>query len=475
MSASSSPESGRLDESVTRSLPLGSTVYATSDESSESEEEESDSTSTDESSADETTSEEGSSAEASLNEDHSYDFCEEPPRDIYCPVKLDVMLRPCQTRCCGNHLSFSAARRLKRMRKRCPLCKKTPLRYVEDKYFKRVVLGKKVYCSRKNLGCEWTGEIRELGRHSSEESGPGERCGFAKVSCRFNCGLSLLRRDMAGHERDHCFKRPFTCLYCSHEGTYETVTEKHWPKCQKYPLLCPNRCSDGSIERRRLKRHLNQDCPEEEIKCEFSHAGCQARMKRCRLSHHMDESVQQHLRSLAQYTLQLHTHASAYLAHSWEITFSSFRWHRNSNREWYSPPFYTSVGGYKMCLGVDANGFKPNRSTHLGVALYMMKGEFDDTLQWPFKGTIDFDLVDHSSARKNYTFTLVEDTSYTEKDYDDIFSRVTEGERSEEGWGFSQLISHKHLFKGKRGRVYLNNDNLTFRVTSIRTTTSCTT
>ena len=97
----------------------------------------------------------------------------------------------------------------------------------------------------------------------------------------------------------------------------------------------------------------------------------------------------------------------------------------------------------------------------------MMKGEFDDSIQWPFKGTVEFELIDHSLAGKNYSFNIVEDASYTEKDYDDIFSRVTKGERSEEGWGFSQLISPRHLFKGKRGRVYLKNDSLTFRVTSI--------
>ena len=126
---------------------------------------------------------------------------------------------------------------------------------------------------------------------------------------------------MADHERDSCPHRPFTCPHCGHEGTYETITEKHWPKCDKYPLRCPNGCSDVSIERRQLKRHLSSDCPEEEVDCEFLHAGCRARMKRCKLSNHMDENVQQHLHSLAKYTFQLHTHASASLAHSWRWYF----------------------------------------------------------------------------------------------------------------------------------------------------------
>ena len=409
-----------------------------------------------------------SGGETSLNEDHSYDFYEEPPRDLFCPVKLDVMLRPCQTRCCGNHVSLSAARRLKRMRKRCPLCKKTPLRVVEDKYFQRVVLGKKVYCSKKALGCTWVGEIRQLKDHLSTEPRAGDQCGFVEISCSYTCGCKLPRREMESHESNDCPKRPFSCPHCGFSSTYEAVTREHWPECDKFPLLCPNQCTDGSIERRSLKRHLSRECPEQEVDCEFSYTGCRARVKRRRLNEHMEESMQEHLRSLAKYTMQLHTHASSALSQSREITFRDFRWHRRSNREWYSPPFYTGVGGYKMCLGIDANGFKPNPSTHLGVALYMMRGEFDDSLQWPFVGTIKLELVDQSPVGKNYSFNIVEETSSTDEDYEDIFSRVTEGERSDEGWGFTELISHKHLFKSRRGRQYLNNDSLTFRVTKIR-------
>ncbi|CAI8020339.1 TNF receptor-associated factor 4 [Geodia barretti] len=413
-----------------------------------------------------------SGGETSLNEEHSYDFFEEPSRDLFCPVKLDVMLRPCQTRCCGNHVSLSAARRLKRMRKRCPLCKRTPLRFVEDKYFQRVVLGKKVYCSKRALGCTWVGEIRVLKDHLSTETGPGNRCGFVQLTCSHNCGCRFPRREMGSHESNDCPKRPFSCPHCGYTSTYETVTREHWPMCGKFPLVCPNECTDGSIERRSLKRHLSQECPEQEVDCEFSYTGCTARVKRRRLTEHIKENIQDHLRSLAKYTMQLHTHASGTLSQSWEITFRNFRWHRRSNREWYSPPFYTGVGGYKMCLGIDANGFKPNPSAHLGVALYMMRGEFDDALQWPFSGTIKLELVDQSPAGKNYSFTIVDETSHTDEDYEDIFSRVTEGERSEEGWGFTELISHKHLLKGRRGRQYMNNDSLAFRVSKIRVSSS---
>ena len=438
---------------------------SSSEDDDDSSESAAESTSDDSTGSDSTS---GSSGETSLDDEHAYDFYEEPPRDVFCPVKLDVMLRPCQTRCCGNHVSLSAARRLKRMRRRCPLCKKTPLRFVEDKYFQRVVLGKKVYCNKKDLGCAWVGEVRALKDHLCTEASSSTRCGFVEVSCSYSCGCKLPRREMGTHEANDCPKRTFSCPHCGFTSTYETVTREHWPTCQMLPLPCPNECRDGSIERRSLKRHLSQDCPEQEIDCEFSYTGCTFRVKRSRLTEHMEENIQKHLRSLAKYTMQLHTHATSTLSRSREITFRNFRWHKRSNREWYSPPFYTGVGGYKMCLGIDANGFKPNSSAHLGVALYMMRGEFDDSLQWPFIGTIKLELVDQSPAEKHYSFTIVDESSHMDEDYEDIFSRVTEGERSEEGWGFTELISHKHLLKSRRGRQYLSNDSLTFRVSKIR-------
>ena len=436
------------------------------DDSSSGSDSESNTTSSESGRSD--TSDDGSSGENSLNEDYSFDFVEEPPRDIFCPVKLDVMLSPSQTRCCGNHVSLSAARRLKRMRKRCPLCKKTPLRFVGDKYFQRVVLGTKVYCSKKGLGCSWVGEIRDLKGHlSSQRDQPG-RCGFVEVGCPYSCGSRLLRREMEHHKSNECPNRPFSCPHCGYVATFETVTQDHWPECESFPLQCPNSCSSDNIQRRSLKRHLREYCPEEEVDCELSYAGCNTRVKRCRLTQHMEQGTLEHLSSLAKYTLQLHLHTSSTLYQSREIVFQSFKWHKRVNTEWYSPPFYTGVGGYKMCLGVDANGFQPSPSTHLGVAVYMMKGEFDNNLQWPFRGAMTLELVDHGTTWKNYSVNIVEESSHLDQDYEDIFSRVTEGERSEEGWGFTDFISHRHLYKPKRGRMYLSNDSLVFRVTNIR-------
>ena len=53
---------------------------------------------------------------------------------------------------------------------------------------------------------------------------------------------------------------------------------------------------------------------------------------------------------------------------------------------------------------------------------------------------------------------------------DSYFQRVTEGERAERGWGLPQFISHADLYKPEKGKEYLLNDTLIFRVTKVEVT-----
>ena len=53
-----------------------------------------------------------------------------------------------------------------------------------------------------------------------------------------------------------------------------------------------------------------------------------------------------------------------------------------------SPPFYTSPTGYKTCISVYANGNGDGEGTHVSVYAYLMKGDNDDSLTWPFTGTV---------------------------------------------------------------------------------------
>ena len=115
-----------------------------------------------------------------------YDFVQKPSKDFFCPVSFEILTDPQQTSfCCGHHLSRATADLLKRERKPCPMCKKTPLRTTDDPFFRRQVMALKVRCSNKALGCRWVGGLGELEEHMKVESVEG-KCEYVSISCPCN-------------------------------------------------------------------------------------------------------------------------------------------------------------------------------------------------------------------------------------------------------------------------------------------------
>ncbi len=87
--------------------------------------------------------------------------------------------------------------------------------------------------------------------------------------------------------------------------------------------------------------------------------------------------------------------------------------HRSNNEVWLSEPFYSGPEGYKMCLGVYANGQSEVRGSYESVFLQLLEGEFDGYIRWPFKGTATVKLLDQSSQswlsrdiERSFSFTF---------------------------------------------------------------------
>ncbi|XP_071501962.1 TNF receptor-associated factor 2-like [Diadema antillarum] len=59
----------------------------------------------------------------------------------------------------------------------------------------------------------------------------------------------------------------------------------------------------------------------------------------------------------------------------------------------YSPPFFTSQYGYKLCGRVFLMGDGVGKGTHISLFLTIMRGPYDAVLSWPFKEKITFQLV----------------------------------------------------------------------------------
>ena len=140
------------------------------------------------------------------------------------------------------------------------------------------------------------------------------------------------------------------------------------------------------------------------------------------------------------------------------ITMDIFAHHKNEDKQWFSDPFYTHPHGYKMCLNVYANGNGLGKGTHVSVYVHLMRGEFDDHLQWPFRGDIPVQLLNQLEDKDHHSMTI----SFTD-DSDTDAGRVTTGERSGVGWGKSTFISHEELDKAN-GAKYLEKDCLKFHI-----------
>ena len=134
-----------------------------------------------------------------------------------------------------------------------------------------------------------------------------------------------------------------------------------------------------------------------------------------------------------------------------EIEMPNFSQHKHNSDQWHSQPFYTHPQGYKMHLRVDPNGSNDGNGTHVSVFLYLMRGEFDDRLKWPFRGNIIIKL--HDQERQELHTKIISYTSAS----DICAGRVIGRESS--GWGFTKFIKHTELV-----HKYVNNDCLCFRV-----------
>ena len=149
-----------------------------------------------------------------------------------------------------------------------------------------------------------------------------------------------------------------------------------------------------------------------------------------------------------------------------EFTLTDFHNRKKFNNRYYSKGFYTHPLGYKLCLEVCANGKRSGKDTHISVFVYLMKGKHDDSLRFPFEGTIIVELLnwneDKGHHEKAISFNPHADPDGT------ICGRVKEGKYTTNSWGRSEFISHLSLFSRTNNTKYLNdNDCLRLRVKEV--------
>ena len=121
--------------------------------------------------------------------------------------------------------------------------------------------------------------------------------------------------------------------------------------------------------------------------------------------------------------------------------------------------FYTTDGGYKMCLRVYPNGC-PVYNNRVSVWVPLMKGDHDDHLAWPVKGTLTVQLLNQLSDSNHSVPVEFHFNGFTK-----ACQRVTIGTRSSYGKWCHQFMPYERLsYDADKKCQYLKDDCLFFRV-----------
>ena len=231
-------------------------------------------------------------------------------------------------------------------------------------------------------------------------------------------------------------------------------------------IPCPRHGCKTRIARRDLSQH-SKECLFEIVPCMYAIIGSTTEVLRKDLAEHQGDS--QHHLQLAidtvcqqQTTIREQENVLARLQSRcmpMKFTFTKYDHHKNAKKEVFSPAFYTSPGGYKMCISVYANGNEKRKGTHVSVFAHLMKGENDDYLPWPFTGEVTVQLLNQLEDNRHHSETI---TFSLDRE---VSQRVLKGERASLGWGYPAYISHSDLNCDVAKKCqYLKDDRLHFRI-----------
>ena len=228
------------------------------------------------------------------------------------------------------------------------------------------------------------------------------------------------RKDLDKHLRE-CPNRSHNCPRCSEEGRYSEMTTTHFESCSKVEVTCPNAECGTKRLRGDIPEH-RQTCPFEEEACKYAEIGCeQKRMRKMKDEHESDDSFHFHLAlgTIMQIKQQLNTLVSEKQATAVKqlpattpsYTFKMANFSQYKEKSGYllfgtrfeTPPFYTHKGGYKMRVEISANGFGTGAGTgHVSVVLWIIEGENDRQLPWPFKATATITLLNQLQGQGHH-------------------------------------------------------------------------
>ena len=398
------------------------------------------------------------------------------PDELTCPI-CGVALRDPQQTVCGHRFCGACLEPLKKDKDSfsCPICRAelTSVRVFPDNAIKRHVMSLKVKCDEHESGCEWQGELRQLDDHP-------DHCQFVLLSCSLGCGKNAMRRDMDNHVK-MCPRREVPCQHCDGKFEHQHMEEHYDNDCPQFPMMCPQDCGEELV-RCQKDDHVAVDgtCPNTDMKCAFEDAGCPFIGKRKDMGQHTKENIENHLTmshlkvkelnveveeqgmAMNDVTIDLYktvremqealkkAKEKANFHYLWKVTGWSLHMQKAKETQKYriiSEKVYVSVPGHRVVMMLCPNASRS--SNNVGIFLYVVEGEYDDFIEWPFRLDYAFSVIDQQKNRqdktKNFKFRGIEG-------FDSPGGT---------GYGYPKFISHEEL----QTRSFVKNDCLFVKLT----------
>ena len=416
-----------------------------------------------------------------------YEFIDETRKnleDLVCPICQEILSDPLITSC-GHLFCRRCLEKDGRDLKDCPVCRQT-YTSMSDQFHARKIGGLKVKCHRASRGCRWSGELKDAKGHRDAS------CQYADLLCKNGCGTRLQRSAIANHETKQCPKRHYICLHCGEEGTFDVIESSHYTVCTDLPVLCPTGCSTR-VPRNRLLSHLGGECCRRLVRCKYWQIGCPAVLEVKDMDQHLETQKDAHLELSMNAIVKLNTCISRLqllptlsqqlagammpLSRPWLETPSTLPFppciiklegyaeKKVKNLTWYSEPFFTHPGGYKVCLQVYPNGFKTVKGQYVSAYTCLLRGNMDPILKWPFRGIIVMYLLNQAEDDNHIRST----TNYTDESSNESSAQVLPPKNRSRGLGQPRIVVLSSLADPATPSVkYLVDDCLYFKIDSSR-------
>ncbi len=315
----------------------------------------------------------------------------------------------------------------------------------------RDIKGLGVKCDS-SADCLWEGTVGTIMSHVAN-------CNYTLLPCPKECKEDngdtklMIRSDLKDHVKNHCPNREVKCPDCGKKDTFANITNVHVEECEKKKLPCPNSECVKVLQRQNMKRHLDC-CLYTEIPCKYRRIGCEVSMKRKDMTLHENDDDKLHLQMALDklITLEDRIEENRKLidqAKCFTFQITDFQMRKELKINCHRI-FYISPSRYRVAIKVHANGFGHGQNDYVSVSFFVVKGDFDKELKWPFLGFVTISLLNQQT----------DDNHHSAKKFLNVASTTAEAV-----WSKSRFIANSQLgHDPDKGTQFLKDDTLCFRV-----------